>query len=89
MEAQINSNKEKISYEDLNNVAIQLSKENQYLKTQLQSAAETLNTINRLDYLFKVLEQGTYFDRQFINKCTEEIMRAMTSPEKSEESKKD
>lgn len=84
---QDNKKQEKLSYEDLNNAAIQLSKENQYLKAQLKNAAETFNAINRLDYLFKVLEQGSYFDKLFIGKCTDEIKKIMTPPEESEENK--
>ena len=84
-----NQNQQELSYEDLKTAAIQLSKENQYLKAQLQGATETLRTINRLDYLFKVLEQGSYFDKLYIDKCVEEIKKVMTPPQELEEVKKD
>lgn len=82
-------NQQELSYEDLKTAAIQMSKENQYLKAQLQGATETLRTINRLDYLFKVLEQGNCFDKLYIDKCVEEIKKVMTPPQELEEAKKD
>lgn len=84
-----NQTQQELSYEDLKTAAIQLSKENQYLKVQLQEATDTLRTINRLDYLFKVLEQGNCFDKLFIDKCTDEIKKIMTPPEESENTKED
>ena len=89
-------NQQELSYEDLKTAAIQLSKENQYLKAQLQGATETLRTINRLDYLFKVVEVShnnrsneVSFATDFVEKCIDEIQKVMTPPEEPENTKED
>lgn len=89
-----NGRQEKLSYEELNNAAIQLSKENAYLKSQLKGASEALRTFSRLDYLFKVVEctgsnrnNSVTFANDFVEKCIEEIQTIMTLPEEIEEKK--
>lgn len=80
--------KEKLSYEELNNAAIQLSKENTYLRQHLQDATAELRMINRLDYLLKVVAlsfkntDNTYsFSPSFVQQCIEDIEKIMTPPE--------
>ena len=90
------NNQEKISYEKLTDIANNLFSENRYLKQQLQQANEALRTINRLDYLLKIVElannAGTYkFNSDFVVSSVEEIEKIMTPPleeEKTEDSKK-
>lgn len=72
--------KKKLTYEELENVAHQLSEQSKQLYTRLQQA-ELTNVYKRLDYLFKVIEFSPDFDDTFVNKCVKEIEEIMTVPE--------
>lgn len=74
---------EKMSYEQLENVAHQLSEQSRQLYMKLQ-AANMNNMFKRLDYLFKVLENGHMFNQDFLTKCVSEIEELMTVPEDTE-----
>lgn len=76
---------EKLSYEQLENVAHQLSEQNKQLYARLQEA-NMVNIFKRMEYLFKVIENGHAFSSEFVNKCVSEIEDLMTIPE-SEENK--
>lgn len=71
--------KKELSYEELKNVAGQLSQQNQQLNMMLQQANMT-NVFKRLDYLFKILENKDCFDSDFIITCSDEIVTIMTPP---------
>lgn len=75
---------EKMSYEQLENVAHQFSEQAKQLYSQLQAANMT-NMFKRLDYLFKVVENGHVFNQEFLNKCVAEIEELITIPEEVEE----
>lgn len=75
---------EKLSYEKLENVAHQLSEQNRQLFAKLQEL-NMVNMFKRLDYLFKVVENGHMFDQDFLEKCIAEIENLMTVPEQEEE----
>ena len=75
---------EKMSYEQLENVAHQLSEQAKQLYMKLQ-AANMSNIFKRLDYLFKVLENGHMFRQDFVDKCVSEIEELMLVPEETEE----
>lgn len=75
---------EKMSYEQLENVAHQLSEQAKQLYMKLQ-AANMSNMFKRLDYLFKVVENGHMFKQDFLEKCIAEIEEIMTVPEEAEE----
>ena len=77
-------NSEKMSYEQLENIAHQLSEQNRQLYTKLQES-NLINMFKRLDYLFKVLENKETFDSEFINACTNEIKELMTIPDNVEQ----
>ena len=78
---------QKLSYEQLNEVCMQLYQQNQKLTQQLQQANMT-NMFARLDYLFKVLNyEAVIKDADFINACVAEIKDAMII--KSDEESKD
>ena len=64
--------KKELSYEELKNVAGQLSQQNQQLNMMLQQANMT-NMFKRMDYLFKVLELKDCFDSEFVITCSDEI----------------
>ena len=74
---------EKLSYEQLENVAHQLSEQTKQLYMKLQ-AANMNNMFKRLDYLFKVVENGHMFKQDFLEKCVAEIEEIMTVPEETD-----
>ena len=77
---------EKMSYEQLENVAHQLSEQAKQLYMKLQDANMN-NIFKRLDYLFKVVENGHMFKQDFLDKCITEIEEIMAIPEEGEEEK--
>lgn len=74
---------EKMSYEQLENVAHQLSEQNRQLFVKLQEL-NMANMFKRLDYLFKVVENGHMFKQDFLEKCIAEVESLMTVPEQEE-----
>ena len=80
--------KEKLSYEQLENVCHQLSEQSRTLYQRLQEADMT-NFFKRLDYLFAVVENSEKFPADFSKKCVDEIVASMTLPEKTEEEPKE
>lgn len=78
----------KMSYEQLENVAHQLSEQARQLYSQLQKSNMT-NMFKRLDYLFKVVENGHMFKQDFLEKCIAEIEELMTVPEETEKDSKE
>jgi protein-arginine kinase len=82
---QQNTSKEKLSYEDLQNVATQLSNQNRQLYNELQKANMT-NAFKRLDYLFKVIENRSAFSAEFVKECVSEITLTISIPESENES---
>lgn len=75
---------EKMSYEQLENIAHQLSEQSRQLYAKLQEA-NMANVFKRLDYLFKVVENAHAFNEEFVAKCVVEIEDLMTVPESEEE----
>lgn len=76
----------KMSYEQLKNVASQLSAQVNQLYMKLQEANMT-NLFKRLDYLFKVVENASVFDAEFADKCITEIKELMIVPAENKENK--
>lgn len=74
--------KEKLSYEELENVCHQLSEQSRSLYEKLQESNMN-NLFKRLDYLFAVIENSEKFPEDFTKKCTDEIVTAMTIKEES------
>jgi ribosome assembly protein YihI (activator of Der GTPase) len=75
---------EKMSYDQLESVAHQLSEQNRQMFAKLQEL-NMANMFKRLDYLFKVIENGHMFKQDFLEKCIAEIESLMTVPEQEEE----
>lgn len=75
---------EKMSYEQLENIAHQLSNQAKQLYAKLQEA-NMVNMFKRLDYLFKVVENAHSFNEEFVAKCVAEIEDLMTVPKTEEE----
>lgn len=77
---------QKCSYEELQNIAVQL----QHRAATLENQLRNINAASiRLNYLFKVIENKSVFPKEFIDKCSQEIIETMTIDEStnSEESK--
>ena len=83
-EKKIEKKEEKMSYEQLQNVAHQLSEQVRQLYAKLQEA-NMINIFKRLDYLFKVVKHSSKFDIEFLEKCISEIQEILTIPENKEE----
>lgn len=75
---------EKMSYDQLESVAHQLSEQNRQMFAKIQEL-NMANVFKRLDYLFKVVENGHMFEQDFLEKCIAEIESIMTVPEQEEE----
>ena len=73
--------KKELSYDELKNIAGQLSQQNQQLNMT--------NIFKRMDYLFKVLELKDCFDSEFVITCSDEIKELMTPPVEHEEDRKE
>lgn len=76
----------KMSYEELENVARQLSEQTRQLYTKLQEM-NMVNMFKRLDYLFKVAEFSHMFNSEFVTTCIQEIQDLLTIPEEKQEDK--
>jgi predicted nuclease with TOPRIM domain len=86
-EQQAVEQKPQATYEQLNNYAVHLEIENKQLRRKIDELNVT-NILERLKYLFKVVEIGDKFSVEFLNKCTKEIENLMTIPEESNEESK-
>lgn len=75
---------EKMSYEELEEVANQLSQQVQRLHIQCQQM-NVSNTLARLELLFKVVNTPNVFSEQFIEYCAKEIESLIVLKEKEEE----
>ena len=73
-------NKEKLSYEQLEEVARQMEGQLRQVYAKLQDANMS-NLFKRLDFLFKVLETEHMFPLAFVQKCADEIKSILTIPE--------
>lgn len=76
----------KMSYEELENVAHQLSEQTRQLYAKLQEV-NMINMFKRLDYLFKVIEFPHMFTAEFVTICAQEIQDLLTIPEEKQEEK--
>ncbi len=77
---------QKLSYEQLENVARQaIAQIDEYKKVLTQLAG----TQKRMDYLFKILEVSHLFDDEFVTKCADEIQKIMTIPERPEKAEEE
>nr|DAF71889.1 MAG TPA: hypothetical protein [Bacteriophage sp.] len=82
----------RFTYEQLEQIAGNLSNQVQQLSTRLQEA-NMFNMFKRLDYCFKVVEvaptlSATMFSPGFVERCAKEIEELMTPPAPVEEETK-
>lgn len=78
----------KFTYEQLEQIATNLSSQVQQLSVKLQES-NMFNMFKRLDYCFKVLEvsqnqKTDLLKEEFVKKCANEIQELMTVPEEPE-----
>lgn len=79
-----NTTAKKFTYEQLEDIAKQLS-------SQLQNALRKIEMLNienakvRLTFLFKVVENASAFNYNFVESCTKEIEGLMTLPDNEED----
>lgn len=83
-ERKLSPDAQKMSYEQLENIAHQLSNQVAQLHARLNEA-NMVNIFKRLDYLFKVIENSHIFDIEFVNACKTEIVSLLTLPDNEEE----
>lgn len=74
----------KLSYEELENVALKLQEQCKNLYMQNQELQAGL-MFKRLDYLFKTLEYYSLLESDFVKKCAKEIQEILTIEPKTEE----
>lgn len=92
---------EKLSYEKLNEVCMNLSQQNQQMDVYIQKLHKQMGEMadiiknKRIDYLFKVVElhvKRPLFSEDFIGDCVAEIQQVLTPPtegDDKEETKED
>lgn len=84
MEEKNETTQQKFTYEQLEQIAIQM-------QNKAMRAEAKLMQINfaamRLEYLFEVLKHSTHFNETFVNACSDEIMKLLEKKEESEETK--
>lgn len=73
----IKPNKEKLSYEQLEQVAIQATQQAKKFYAELQQANYG-NLLNRMQMLFEVIHYSEKFDNEFVCQCAEEIKKFLT-----------
>ena len=74
---------QKMTYEQLEQVAHQLSEQAKQLYRKLQEA-NMMNMFKRLDYLFKVVENKESFGGEFVHSCVAEIQDILTVSDEAE-----
>lgn len=85
---------EKMSYEQLENIAHQMSEQSRNLYNQNQQLAQKLkeaeltNFFKKLEWLWLVINSNsTYISEEFKIKCGQDFMESLTPPEEPDETK--
>lgn len=74
---------EKMTYEQLENIAHQLSEQNRNMYAKLQELQSNM-MLKRLDFLFRVLENEKMFPDEYIDSVVDEIRESLTIPDKED-----
>lgn len=82
---------QKLTYDQLKDAADKLWNENRYLRQQNAQLTQFTNTVNRLDYLFRIVEiahnnrsNSVSFASEFVEECIDEIQKAMVIPQENQ-----
>lgn len=93
-EKEIKKEVKKLSYEELENAAKQITaqaqsvaRENQQLRAALQQATMS-NMYTELNFKFKVVEFASAFTPEFVDRCVKSIEETMTPPPEEKEEEK-
>lgn len=70
----------RVSYDQLNNIAMQLSEHNRKLVQQLNDRNYSIQ-IKRVDWLLSIIGMSDKFSPEFITRCVEEIEQQFTIDE--------
>lgn len=76
--------KQKLTYEQLNDACNQLFQQNKQLSLRNRELEQFLMN-KRIEYLFKVMEFNTLFHSDFVVSCVEELEEALKLPQEKEE----
>jgi len=71
-------NNKKPSYEELEGMLHQVTEEYNKIASRLQQAEMYIRSINRLDYLFRVMNNPKEYSPEFISYVTKDIEEALT-----------
>ena len=81
---------EKLSYEQLEQVAGNLNIQCRQLQNSLREAQSVIAGFNVVELLLSIIEKGEYFDQAFINRCVAKIQDGVTTMlDNTEESNKE
>ena len=84
---------EKLTYEQLEQLANNLNNRCNLLYRQLQQAQNTIAEFNEIGMLLDVLKQGEQFNMQFVERCSnkieELITKALDASEKRQEAQQE
>lgn len=74
----------KLTYEQLENFSHQLSERCKMLATRVEQLEVAL-AVNRLNFLFKVLDNAKYFPTSYVDKTSKEIIGALSLEEEEDQ----
>ena len=91
MKNEATQEQKKISYDELEKIAIQLKNENNALGGRLQSAYKVISEFNDLELLLSIIDKAKSFDGSFVTRCSNKVQEIVTKmldeSEKNEEEK--
>lgn len=73
-----NQQPQKLSYEQLEQVARDLAMQRNQLQSQLNNAQRVINDFNDLGMLLSIVKQGENFSSDFIIRCTDRIEKMVS-----------
>ena len=78
MDAQKGQKNEKLSYEQLEQVANNLNRQCQQFYNQLQEANRIISGFNEIDMLLSILSKSEHFSEEFVTRCSAKIEEIVT-----------
>lgn len=83
---------EKLSYEQLEQIAGNLNMQCRQLQNSLREAQQVISGFNVVELLLSIIEKGEYFESSFIDRCVGRIQSGVTTlldnADKNEEEEK-
>ena len=74
-----NEQSQKLSYEQLEKIAMDLNMQRNQLQMQLQKAEQVINEFNDLGMLLSIVKAGENFSSGFIARCTDRIEKIVST----------